>query len=483
MKSFKQMVSEVAKPISPDEQRFIDQHTYEVQQHPVALDHQFTGDIAGKTSGKAAEPDATKYDAAYAKKEPAVETIGEETEEVELSEDPSQEKPMMMGALRAMSHNMMGIAKYVQSTNDPEEWFQNKLAGVAKEMQTLYSYATAETMTGMATEETVVENKQASIMKKLAKASASSEKGKKAVTLKKAPWEKKEEAEQIDEISKKLAGRYINKANIDTADAADRTARGHEDGRSNDKDIKAQGKANVKKGINTFMKRNQGTKTAVDKLTGKARVPAKEELSDKQKKIDHNKNGKIDGHDLAMIRKKKNEEVELDEAQIDKMKFVSKGFSNRKAADRHNDQLVGSGKASQKSYVYKHKDNKFYVADMKEDLDETTTSALKRPVTQTGPDGKTRTVMKKTKADKTDDRGQDVMGTNESVALEEAMKFKPGAMRLKDGSQVVLKKEDAQALTAMFKDLSRQNQKKLGEVAQKDKSGFEEILGFAREAL
>ena len=426
MKSFKQMVSEVAKPISPDEQRFIDQHTYEVQQHPVALDHQFTGDIAGKTSGKAAEPDATKYDAAYAKKEPAVETIGEETEEVELSEDPSQEKPMMMGALRAMSHNMMGIAKYVQSTNDPEEWFQNKLAGVAKEMQTLYSYATAETMTGMATEETVVENKQASIMKKLAKASASSEKGKKAVTLKKAPWEKKEEAEQIDEISKKLAGRYINKANIDTADAADRTARGHEDGRSKDKDIRAQGKANVKKGINTFIKRNQGTKTAVDKLTGKARVPAKEELSDKQKKIDHNKNGKIDGHDLAMLRKKKNEEVALD---------------------------------------------------------ETTTSALKRPVTQTGPDGKTRTVMKKTKADKTDDRGQDVMGTNESVALEEAMKFKPGAMKLKDGSQVVLKKEDAQALTAMFKDLSRQNQKKLGEVAQKDKSGFEEILGFAREAL
>lgn len=426
MKSFKQMVSEVAKPISPDEQRFIDQHTYEVQQHPVALDHQFTGDIAGKTSGKAAEPDATNYDAAYAKKEPAVETIGEETEEVELSEDPSQEKPMMMGALRAMSHNMMGIAKYVQSTNDPEEWFQNKLAGVAKEMQTLYSYATAETMTGMATEETVVENKQASIMKKLAKASASSEKGKKAVTLKKAPWEKKEEAEQIDEISKKLAGRYIKKAQMDTAHAGDQIATGSMGQAGASPDVKKGYADQRKKGIAKLIRRRAGTSDAVSKLTGTARVPAKEELSDKQKKIDHNKNGKIDGHDLAMLRKKKNEEVALD---------------------------------------------------------ETTTSALKRPVTQTGADGKTRTVMKKTKADKTDDRGQDIMGTNESVALEEAMKFKPGAMKLKDGSQVVLKKEDAQALTAMFKDLSRQNQKKLGEVAQKDKSGFEEILGFAREAL
>ena len=200
---------------------------------------------------------------------------------------------------------MMGIAKYVQSTNDPEEWFQNKLAGVAKEMQTLYSYATAETMTGMATEETLGESQKASLMKKLAKASASSEKGKKAVTLKKAPWEKKEETELTDE-----------------------------------------------------------------------------ELSAKQKKIDHNKNGKIDGHDLAMLRKKKNEEVEVTEELLD-----------------------------------------------------------------------------------------------------EAMKFKAGAMKLKDGSQVILKKEDANALTAMFKDLSRQNQKKLGEVAKKDKSGFEEILGFAREAL
>jgi len=298
MKSFKQMVSEVAKPISPDEQRFIDQHTYEVKQHPVALDHQFTGDIAGKTSGKAAEPDATKYDAAYAKKEPAVETIGEETEEVELSEDPSQEKPMMMGALRAMSHNMMGIAKYVQSTNDPEEWFQNKLAGVAKEMQTLYSYATAETMTGMATEETVVENKPASIMKKLAKASASSEKGKKAVTLKKAPWEKKEETELTDE-----------------------------------------------------------------------------ELSAKQKKIDRNKNGKIDGHDLAMLRKKKNEEVALDEA------------------------------------------------------------------------------------------------------------VKQGNMKLRDGSSVKVSKQDAGLINQMMNDLNSVNRRKMEKVMMNDKAGFEEIVGFAREAL
>lgn len=67
-------------------------------------------------------------------------------EEVELSENPQEEKPMMMGALRAMSHNLTGIAKYIEKTSDPEEWFQNKLAAAANELQTLYGYAVAETM-------------------------------------------------------------------------------------------------------------------------------------------------------------------------------------------------------------------------------------------------------------------------------------------------------------------------------------------------
>lgn len=80
---------------------------------------------------------------------------------------------------------------------------------------------------------------------------------------------------------------------------------------------------------------------------------------------------------------KKKPKTGIKEAQIDKMKFVSKGFSNRKQADRQNDQLVGSGKASQKSYVYKHKDNKFYVVDMKEDLDEAAAPRWKKA----GPNG------------------------------------------------------------------------------------------------
>lgn len=178
-------------------------------------------------------------------------------EDVDLAENPMEEKPMMMNALRSMSHAMQGIAAYVSKTSDPEEWFQNKLAGVAKEMQTLYSYATAEVMSmGEELEETtqsatkkpitmtgpdgktrtvmrttkvkqtdddgmdkmsevkkvkandlikkalgggIKESQSAALAKELDKATAPSKAGKKAVTLKKAPWEKKNESVNLDE--------------------------------------------------------------------------------------------------------------------------------------------------------------------------------------------------------------------------------------------------------------------------------------------
>lgn len=226
-------------------------------------------------------------------------------ESVELSENPMEEKPMMMNALRSMSHNIMGIARYVQSTQDPEEWFQNKLAGVAKEMQTLYSYATAEVM-AMGEEVELDESKKAALAKELSKASAASEKGKKAVTLKKAPWD--------------------------------------------------------------------------------------------------------------------------------------------------------------------------------EQVDETTLSAIKKPVNMTGPDGKTRTVYKTVKTKKYDDKGQDKIATNEETSqIDEA--FKPGIVKFKNGQSMILKKEDSDILNKMLKNLSVTNRSKMEAIAMKDKKGFAEILGFAKEAL
>ena len=69
----------------------------------------------------------------------------------------------------------------------------------------------------------------------------------------------------------------------------------------------------------------------------------------------------------------------------------------------------------------------------------------------------------------------------EEVELDEA--FTVGAEKLSDGSTVILKKQDADLLNNLFKDLNPANKKKMMKAAMADKTGFNEILGFAREAL
>jgi hypothetical protein len=61
--------------------------------------------------------------------------------------------------------------------------------------------------------------------------------------------------------------------------------------------------------------------------------------------------------------------------------------------------------------------------------------------------------------------------------------FKSGSVKLNDGSSVALKEQDAKLMNQLFADLNANNKKKMMAVAMKDKSGFNEILGFAREAL
>lgn len=374
MKSFKQVISEVAQPEGPDEKRFKDMHKPNTVPHPQGNDDLFTGNIKGKAPAKrkADQRGDDAYDDAYKTR----------AEETDLAENPMEEKPMMMNALRAMGHNIQGIASYVAKTQDPEEWFQNKLAGVAKEMQTLYSYATAEVMS----------MGESSEMDRARYDADDQAAPKKKVTLAKAPWEKKKD----------------------------------------------------------------------------------EELSPKQKKIDHNKNGKIDGHDLAMLRKKKNEEVELDEdkrhaGNVDQMKMVSK---NKEADGSHTVTLK-----SKSGNMLKRRLKNGKVTDVKEEavIAETTTSATKRPVNITGPDGKTRTVYRKAKADKTDDNGQ------EKIAVAEA--FKAGNMKMKDGKNAKISKEDADILNKMFKGLNSKNRKEMEEIAMKSAKGLAEIITFAKTAV
>ena len=410
MKSFKNILSEVAQPKSSEEKAFKDQHDQKPGQHPVAPDSQFSGDIGKpKAARPADQEDDANYDQAYGDK-------------------PAQEPVLRKGRK-----------------------FSQFRANESKEMAT-----------------------QAA----LDKATAASKEGKKKVTIAKAPWDKKEEVtEKVSDLA--------------------------------------------------FAKWNEA-------------------LSGKQKKLDHNKNGKIDGHDFAIMRarKKSNEEVEVV---------------------------------------------------------ETTSSAMKTMVTQTGPDGKTRTVNKKTKVDRTDDKGQDVIGEerqpkdkdpkptsiksitttkrnpmarfkdsaanrhNPRPANEEAINeldkktlgsyikkahsdkdrqvakylhhqakgdtmdrdddmyhqwgkankaakkaknrtagiakaadklvrkesftetldeaVKVGNLRLNNGKNVKVSKQDAKLLNDFYKNLNAKNRRDMEKVMMKDDAGFEEIVWFAREAL
>lgn len=60
--------------------------------------------------------------------------------------------------------------------------------------------------------------------------------------------------------------------------------------------------------------------------------------------------------------------------------------------------------------------------------------------------------------------------------------YSAGSLKLNDGTSVRVSSQDANLLNSMFKDLNPKNKDKMSKVLMLDKSGFEEILGFAREA-
>ncbi len=75
--------------------------------------------------------------------------------------------------------------------------------------------------------------------------------------------------DDVNEISKGMAGRYLKKVPASAADAGRKSAGTTGIGPDDQK-------KNVEKGIRKFVNRQRGTSMAVDKMTGKAKVPAKE---------------------------------------------------------------------------------------------------------------------------------------------------------------------------------------------------------------
>ncbi len=161
MKNFKDLLSEVAQPKSPEEKAFKDQHKIELIKHPVAPDFVHTGEIPGKTKKerpadvKAGE-DAKKYDGGVAAKAKPFkmprnidenklsfkELIEKVSDSEELLESPQEEISMMIKQLHFICYASEEIMEYLSAEDmDPEEWWQNKLAQVFGNVKSLYAYA------------------------------------------------------------------------------------------------------------------------------------------------------------------------------------------------------------------------------------------------------------------------------------------------------------------------------------------------------
>jgi hypothetical protein len=130
----------------------------------------------------------------------------------------------------------------------------------------------------------------------------------------------KEEAEEIDELSKTTLGDYVKAASRDSSVTRKMaTDFEHRSKRAKNKGMKAASASLADKFKDAARKRQDNVDKAVDRLTKEETMPQSfkaflltlSELTDKQKKIDKNKNGKIDAHDFHLLRK----EEDLDEKE------------------------------------------------------------------------------------------------------------------------------------------------------------------------
>ena len=488
MKSFKQIISEVAQPKDKgahEEQAFKDQHTYEVKPHPVALDTQFTGDIQKpQAMRKADQKGDANYDKAYSK--------GIFEEEANLQENPAEEIPMMEKQLDFISQAVSEI-KDSLGNGDPKEWYQNKLTAAYEAVKTLHANLQTEALSPKQKE--LDTDKDGDID------------GKDLAALRARKKKKNEDLEEAQAHSDKHVKMAIGIASDKrykggNYDGAVKAMNKMKPGISDHPQVAAVLKRQNEEALAEDM--NKVHTVDIDHIGGADSNAKKHNITLKKSKHtadSHSATGKkkdlhkylakhYDSHDDA---KELHPELHEDMNKVHTVDIDHDGSKDANAK-KHNITLKKTGDYSHDAtgkkkdlhkYLAKHYDSHDDAKELHPELHETTMSATKKPVTMTGPDGKTRTVMKTTKVKRTDDHGQEIIKTNESIIkeLEENIKFKVGMMKLKNGKSVVLKKQDADLLTQMFKDLSANNRRKLGQVAMKDEAGFKEILGFAREAL
>lgn len=262
------------------------------------------------------------------------------------------------------------------------------------------------------------------------------------------------EAVELDEISKKTLGSYVKKASSAAASDA----------------VKYGQQGSSEKGLGHFRKaysRLHNIKKATDRLT-KEEVEQLDELSPNKL---HSYIKKATGQLAAKSRDLGDIENRRGTPEADRVRKKL----NRKILNRSSGIVSASGRLADKanSDMYEVSDKKLDAYRQKAFQDQ--------PAGDDGSDKyRKRKFGRDLAFDKQTGRAK-VPAVKESFDLTE--NFKAGAIKLNDGSSIVVKAQDAKLLNQMFADLNAQNKKQMMKVAMMDKNGFEEILGFAREAL
>jgi len=378
-KSFKRLVSEVAQPKGGDEKAFKDQHRIQKFNHPVALDHQFTGEIDKERRMRPADYTAPADAAAY-DKATGIDDMGATLGEGVTSGDASE---------------------YHHKMHDYHDDMHNHLVKKGT---------------------------------KEARAAAGHHRAAKIAHG---------EASYDHDFGKRLAHRSSEKASTLTQRAND-ASRGHAD----KKQISP---------LHSFGDKKQYDEEAkqIDEISRSMRPMSRSfgKTVDPKKYDAYKKHMKKHSLDEPSVR------MAYDNPDHGESQRMMKNSKYAKALDLYKNSMK----------------EKAEVAESQKKSLEKKLAAASAPSKK----GKEAVTLPKAPWDKMKEATEIVLESREMI--DEAVRA--GNMRLKDGSSVKIKNEDAKLLNQMFKDLNSSNRRQMEKVMMTDKAGFKEILGFAREAL
>jgi hypothetical protein len=492
MKTFKNLLSEVAQPTSADEQRFKAKHEIEIINHPVAFEHQFTG---------AFDPDPRLADYIAGEDE-------EVYEEVQLDEWGFR--------VNNNGNTSKDIKKKFLDVKNAADDLEKTLRNLGEAVHGR-NYQTVDDSRGKRDTDVKL---LSLFIKQVKEISNSAEEG--AIQAMKQSMGESAEFEVVAE-AKREQGKEEKYAKAtdkdDDGEGLDPVGKGDADiDNDGDSDSTDQYLKKRRAAISKTMKKNESAydvkESMISKLLGRigmSEAASKTDLEnlekeyDKQQKImdvitdkgGNYKNSPAYKKSKDIWKKIQNAKKDLGEdagafitkaaaaKQKNKKKFTIgddqypvtiKDKNIKKIMDEENiDEISKKTLGSYVKKAYTSSDLKRTGAENVFDrADAASSSKLATDLNARGTKLSDKSRSRKAFADKAVDRLA-------KESLDEA--FKVGSMEMKNGDKVKVSSQDAKLLNQMFDGLSDKNKKEMMKVATTDKSGFAEIVGFAREAI